>query len=250
VAAPVPIDPHLFSDALDSRRALGETVPLATAVHNSARFTYISPAGLLKRNNVPHDQWLRVVDGGYFENSGAVTLSEILDVVLDVSAARNFDITPVVIHISNDPETSDPEAFDDPYYFGAQIRAPLRALLNTRPARGFQARADLRRRVLDLNETDATGRAYHFHFRLCREGRAPLPLGWTLSRVAEQEMRRQLGMDEAGLDSIAARNQSLRAALLGVLAGDRPDPRGLGNGFTCPSEEEQMRMANGPEVNS
>jgi hypothetical protein len=250
VAAPVPIDPGLFSDALDSRRALGETVPLATAVHNSARFTYLSPAGLLKRNNVPHDQWLRVVDGGYFENSGAVTLSEILDVVLEVSAERNFNITPVVIHISNDPETSDPEAFDDPYYFAAQIRAPIRALLNTRPARGFQARGDLRRRVLDLNEADDADRAYHLHFRLCREGKAPLPLGWTLSRVAEKEMRRQLGMDDAGLDSIAARNRDLRLALLGVLAGERPDPLGLGNGFTCPSEEKQMRLATNPEVNS
>lgn len=249
IAAPVPIESHLFSDALDSRKAIGETVPLATAVHNSARFTYLSPAGLLKRNNVPREQWLRVVDGGYFENSGAVTLAEILDLVLEVAKERSFDITPVVVHISNDPETADPEAFDDPYQVAAQIRAPLGALLNTRPARGFQARGDLRRRVLDLNEPGAE-RAYHFNFRLCREGRKPLPLGWTLSRVAEQEMRRQLGVEDVDPASVAMRNRKLREALLDVLAGERPDPRSLSNGFTCPSEDEQMRLAAGPAVNS
>lgn len=250
IAAPVPIEPSRFSDALDSRRVIGETVPLATAVHNSARFTYLSPAGLVKRRNVETDQWLRVVDGGYFENSGAVTLSEILELILEVAEERSFKITPIVIHISNDPETADPEEFDDPYFLVGQIRAPIRALLNTRPARGFQAREALHRRVLDLNKADGAVRAYHFHFRLCREGKAPLPLGWTLSRAAEQEMRRQLGAQASDDGPIAKRNRSLRAALLAVLAGERPDPRGLGNGFTCPSEREQMRLATGPAVNS
>ncbi len=251
IAAPVPIRPEIFSDALDSRKAIGESVPLATAVHNSARFTYISPAGLIKRQNVPHEQWLHLVDGGYFENSGAVTLAEVLDVLLEVAEERHFEITPVVIHISNDPETSDPEQFDDPYRLAAQIRAPLQALLNTRPARGFQAREDLRRRVLDLNPAHGVPRAYHVHFRLCREVRAPLPLGWTLSHVAKDEMQRQLGAGEVppNADSIAARNHALRTAVLDILAGERPDPAAIGNGFQCPSEQEQMRLARASDIN-
>jgi hypothetical protein len=250
IAAPVPIEPSRFSDALDSRETIGETVPLATAVHNSARFTYLSPAGLVKRQNVQHEQWFRVVDGGYFENSGAVTLSEILELVLEVAEERSFEITPVVIHISNDPETADPEQFDDPSLLAGQIRAPVRALLNTRPARGFQAREALHRRVLDLNESGDALRAYHFHFRLCRERRTPLPLGWTLSRAAEEEMRLQLGREASDNGPNAQRNLILRTALLAVLAGEHRDPHRLGNGFTCPSEKEQMRLAAGPDTSS
>jgi hypothetical protein len=257
IAAPVPIDPGLFSDALDSRKAIGESVPLATAVHNSARFTYISPAGAVQRQNVPREQWLHLVDGGYFENSGAVTLAEVLDLLLQVAAAQRLAITPIVVHISNDPETADPAQFDDPYEIAGQVFAPVEALLNTRPARGFQARQDLRRRVLELNSgepgaAEGVRRAYHFHFRLCREGRAPLPLGWTLSRAAKQEMQRQLGVHEIALSSfsIAARNRDLRAALLDILAGARPRPASLGDGFRCPSEQEQMRLAAGTGINS
>jgi hypothetical protein len=256
IAAPVPIHPGLFSDALDSRKAIGESVPLATAVHNSARFTYLSPAGLLQRQNVPHEQWLHLVDGGYFENSGAVTLAEILDVLLEVAALQEVAITPVVVHISNDPETADPAQFDDPYELAGQIFAPVEALLNTRPARGFQARQDLRRRVLEVDSAGAPGategvrRAYHFHFRLCREVRAPLPLGWTLSRVAKEEMQRQLGVGEVSAPgSIATRNQGQRTTLLDILAGARPRPASLGDGFRCPSEQEQMRLAGGASIN-
>ena len=165
-------------------------------------------------------------------------------------------ITPVVVHISNDPETADPAAFDDPYELAGQIFAPVQALLNTRPARGFQARQDLRRRVLELNSgeagmAEAVQRAYHVHFRLCREGSAPLPLGWTLSDVAKQEMQRQLGVGAIapGSASIAARNRDLRAALIAILAGARLDPGSLGDGFRCPSEREQMRLATSAAIN-
>ena len=63
-------------------------------------------------------------------------------------------------------------------------------------------------------------------------------------------MRRQLGAEGSDNSAIAARNRDLRSALLDVLAGKRPEPHGLGNGFRFPSEEEQMRIATGPEIHS
>jgi len=48
---------------------------LSTAVHNSARFTYVSPAGSLYKGGTLFG---RVVDGGYFENSGAASLRELI----------------------------------------------------------------------------------------------------------------------------------------------------------------------------
>ena len=64
---------------------------VSEAVLNSARFTYVSPAGTVEGcfptdpAKIPHDcpngkrgVWDRVVDGGYFENSGLATLSDVL----------------------------------------------------------------------------------------------------------------------------------------------------------------------------
>ncbi|HEU4684015.1 MAG TPA: patatin-like phospholipase family protein, partial [Nitrospira sp.] len=69
-----------FDDAVDLSEALNlrhcpqpsptETMRLSTAVHNSARFSFISPAGTVNDR-------LHLVDGGYFENSGMTTLEEV-----------------------------------------------------------------------------------------------------------------------------------------------------------------------------
>ena len=58
-------------DAYDLLGILGADLPMKTAMHNSARFTYMSPAGRL-RTPAAEDRG-HVVDGGYFENSGAAT---------------------------------------------------------------------------------------------------------------------------------------------------------------------------------
>src|SRR6185436_6731823 len=51
-----------------------QDVPLITAAHASARFPLVSPPGRLPSG-------ARVVDGGYFENSGATTGLDILNAV-------------------------------------------------------------------------------------------------------------------------------------------------------------------------
>lgn len=216
IAAPVRIEEPWFSEALDSQRALGPEVPLSTAVHNSARFTYVSPAGTVRRADAAN-QWIRLVDGGYFENSGAVTAAELLRSVELVAAELGTPIRPVVIHISNDPETTAPDDLAERRKLLNQVVAPIKALLNVRPARGFQAREDLAKRV-----------GAHVHFRLCRNpdlsrpGREtrPLPLGWALSSLARQEMRRQLGVLADGEDDpIVLRNRASLERVQALLDG-------------------------------
>ena len=63
-------------DILDPRLDT-QSLTLAQAVHNSARFPYISPAGVV-RFAATHKTWDRLGDGGYIEASGALTLSEII----------------------------------------------------------------------------------------------------------------------------------------------------------------------------
>jgi hypothetical protein len=217
IAAPIAITEPAFSEALDSYRTVGPEVALSTAVHNSARFTYVSPAGTVRWRHDAGTAWLRLVDGGYFENSGAVTAAEVVRNVR--AAAGAAPVLPVVIHISNDPETSTPSDLREQRKWLNQAVAPVKALLNTRPARGFQAREDLFKRV-----------GAHLHFRLCRnpdesraeERRQPLPLGWALSSLARAEMRRQLGVapDSSDDDPIVRRNRANLAAVLALLRGE------------------------------
>ncbi|MDR4494029.1 MAG: hypothetical protein R3B74_06355 [Nitrospirales bacterium] len=197
---------HYFNDALDGPAVLGGRVPLSTAVHMSARFTYVSPAGTIFRQDLPKDyvatesadpRVIRVVDGGYFENSGAVTTDEILLAIARLAEHHHFTIHPIVIHISNDPlrpQTRQEEQFTGSHAFLPEVLSPIWALLNVRPARGYQARDILGdRAIIGLHQhlrDEQTGGSFA-HFQLC-EYKHRLPLGWMLSEFSRQEIDAQL----------------------------------------------------------
>ena len=73
-------------DILDPRLDTG-SLTLAQAVHNSARFPYLSPAGMVQFA-ATHRTWDRLGDGGYVEASGALTLSEIMTALLRENLIR------------------------------------------------------------------------------------------------------------------------------------------------------------------
>jgi hypothetical protein len=87
------------------RNAGGNDVRLSTAAHNSARFPLISPAGTVRNQ----EQGIvdRIVDGGYFDNYGALGAEEL---ALAVHAVQP-QLKPLVIVISNDPD--DPLDLND-----------------------------------------------------------------------------------------------------------------------------------------
>jgi hypothetical protein len=89
------IERNVFIDSLDALHVLGKDVRASTAAHNSARFSYISPAGDLG------DKHGSVIDGGYFENYGALSAFEL------ARAARlelKGKIKLVILMISSDPD--------------------------------------------------------------------------------------------------------------------------------------------------
>jgi hypothetical protein len=169
----LPVSGSEFPDAADLRAELNGALRLSTAVNNSARFTYISPAGRFKRGR-------HVVDGGYFENSGALTAGEILAAVM---AADSAAIVPVVIQITNDPDR-DAGLTSTGNDVASEILAPILALLNARLARGSQAAKALELRV------KASG-GHFLQFGL-RDRGVPLPLGWALSDSARAQIEFQL----------------------------------------------------------
>ena len=192
-----------FNNALDGPAVIGGKVPLSTAVHMSARFTYVSPAGTIFRQDLPKNgdtsqpEVIRVVDGGYFENSGAVTTDEILLAIRRIASEKNLSVHPIVIHISNDPlkrKARKRREFTGSRAVLPEILSPIWALLNVRPARGYQAREELGQRAelgLSMKKTEDDTIGSFAHFQLC-EFKRPLPLGWMLSELSRNDMNDQL----------------------------------------------------------
>jgi hypothetical protein len=203
-----------WTTAYDGARWLDPRLPLSEAVLNSARFTYLSPAGTLQ-TAAPASATstalptLQLVDGGYFENSGTTTLREIMQRLRAIAAQKQQPLRFIVLHISNDPSLHDfidahdrnlplplysatcprvPRATERASY--GDVTAPAIALLDTRDARGEFARAELLASLhIDASHPDDSDVLWHL--RLC-PGNYPLPLGWTISPPVFDEMQRQL----------------------------------------------------------
>ena len=186
------IDHRQFFDAVDFFEALNRDVRLSSAVHNSARFTYVSPAGRLQPPGKP--VWGHLVDGGYFENSGATTAFNIL---LSINKHINNPekYIPVVMVITNDPAVKQPcdntENTQDPsenncpkQEFMNELYSPVATMLNTRGARGSYARDEIKKYVRNMG-------GLYLEVGLCGD-KGPLPLGWTLSDAAKNNMEQQL----------------------------------------------------------
>lgn len=206
----------IFRAAMDGHTHLGSALPLSVAIHNSARFTYVSPAGAFRDHQ--GQQW-QLVDGGYFENSGASTLLDLYDHLQDKgwpapgsapdsgstesAIGLNGPVDLRFILISNAPtneqrcmahapERQQRSAPEKPNTLYKDLTAPVLTLLHAREARGQTAVARLESR---FDNCEVSGkRADRFHwFRLREREDAPeLPLGWALSEPAIREMQGQL----------------------------------------------------------
>ncbi|WP_199097801.1 hypothetical protein [Dyella sp. ASV21] len=200
-----------WTAGFDGSSWLDPRVPLSEVVLNGARFTYINPAGTLLANaaNPPVPARVQLVDGGYFENSGATTLLEVMRLLRERATQRGKTLRFLVIHLSNDPQMTDFVVQHDaqkpwPLYTAVcpaepgRVRdsvrgeaiAPLYALLATRVARGEYARVQLLRALHPDLANPMRGDSL-WHFRLC-PGDYPIPLGWTISEPAFAELDRQL----------------------------------------------------------
>lgn len=206
-------------------------IPISTAADMSARFTYVSPAGRFPDGS-------HVVDGGYFENSGATTALEIVMRIKDVCRVEKINNVDVkVIMISNDPRTRSPavvppkpgpspspspaprtEPVTTQGDFLGDLTAPPYALLNTRDARGVYAQKAIAREQRRFKAGEAeimpplTKDIVYFGLR---DTDVPLPLGWMLSREAARTMREQLYLD----DDVVQNGEAMR-----LILGSLPPP--------------------------
>ncbi len=161
-------------DPIDFHALTARDVSVATAVHNTARFPYISAAGRLRAGN--GENLGHLVDGGYFENTGADTLIDLLRYLKQSASPLSVRFIAVVL-LNTPPE----ERLNQPNRIPwretdtlGEAFSPIRGLLQTRLARGDLA---LRRLRESLEPGDVV------EFRICSDsGLREAPLGWQLSQ--------------------------------------------------------------------
>jgi hypothetical protein len=197
IASDLAIDGR-FPDAYDAFDPLLDLhrMGLATAIHNSARFSYVSPAGMVRgcreggrmapcRPGRERFDWGRVIDGGYFENSGVESVRDLLFAmrpVLAQWALRGFRIDPVVLVMSNSPGALAPSGKQNPerahldQTFLSELLAPPLGLFNTREARATFAVTAQRRDMEAILPLDPDRFVW---FGMLSD--SDTPLGWALA---------------------------------------------------------------------
>jgi hypothetical protein len=198
----------IFPDAVDlldgSLRA--QDMPLSTAAHLSARFTYVSPAGTIRTSR--GDVWRHVVDGGYFENSGSATAVELMQQMREVADAvqeeKSRQVSLMLILVRNDPRAASVCERDldtlppaHPHTYLSDLLSPVRALLSARVARGRLAEETALNLVRGFHggtESVQSPRCRDgcvFEFSL-GGGTVEPPLGWSLSARGRKDMDEHL----------------------------------------------------------
>ena len=167
-------------DLIDFHQLTERDVIVSTAVHNTARFPYISAAGRLL---TPDGRYLEhLVDGGYFENTGADTLVDVITYLRGGEQPPNVRFVAIVLTNSTATEReieAKQVIWRDADSLG-EVFTPFRTLLQTRGARGELAL----RRLRELLAPDD-----FVEFQICHKDPQirEAPLGWQLSaELADQ----------------------------------------------------------------
>ncbi|MER8568692.1 hypothetical protein NKH85_25250 [Mesorhizobium sp. M0924] len=223
-----------FPETLDYFDIAHAPIRLSTAAMNSARFTYVSPAGtILYPPSMPNAGLVqaRIIDGGYFENFGAQTALDLLRAIKSPPKAEpttSDDIELSVIQISSDPDLTDSSEPDfklcgkamgltaprgelGPWYerawgrFASDSLAPIDGLLMVRESRGLLTAKQLACAV------DDAGHYVHFRMKprlwsnggwVFGKGDERSPLGWLLTGRARDQMTDQIHCDDGTLGQL------------------------------------------------
>ncbi|HXT19482.1 MAG TPA: hypothetical protein VN923_01915 [Thermoanaerobaculia bacterium] len=191
IASNVDLRDGAIPNSLDLFDRLGRDMRLSTAAHNSARFTYVSPAGTVR--NDKGDTLSHVVDGGYFENSGAQTAADVIDrlAIVGRRGGKSFAVGLILIkfhQVEAEPDACKVELDrpTPPEDFANEAMSPLRALLDTRNARGALAYEEAGQMP------PVAGRIYEFLLTQ-RDHGIVLPLGWLLAPRTRAAIDLQVG---------------------------------------------------------
>ncbi len=188
----IDLDSTAFGNRIDVIDSLpgGKMIRLSSSMALSARFPYISPAG-----KIGHDYF---VDGGYFDNSGAGVVHEML---LEINRIKRLKLMPAedsalnklrfyVIHIINSPYSSGEKKKVHP--FNNDLAAPLITL-----AGSYESQTSVNNTRLQkyLNEQQPGS---YIEFNLYkRDSAESFPMNWVMSKHVIKAMNKRVDEIEA-----------------------------------------------------
>lgn len=185
-------------------------VRLSTVAMLSSRFPFALPSGRLEKCRTRNAPAINVVDGGYFDTSGASPLVELwseLEPEVDALNAQSGRACIVPLFLQIDTGYSDPTSGKRGRPF--ELNVPLqtaKAARNAREANARQASALAfsgpfgRVQQATLANGAALDRYAHIYPRAHPGSKAPL--GWTLSRTAREDLDRQLSANTAEIEKV------------------------------------------------
>jgi Patatin-like phospholipase len=191
----------------------GDDVRLSTAALNSARFPFISPPGSIRNQK---DMLVdRIVDGGYFENYGALAAKELALAVHAVAP----QLRPLVIVISNDPsdllDPADDATHDQkgplrPHATAGEVlseaTAPITTFANARTAHGVLAVDQL---WTTLHEAIQDCGKLVIQVRIWPDRDKQLSMSWWESSLVQRQIHRQTEQrQDSNSESGADKNQN------------------------------------------
>jgi hypothetical protein len=193
---------ELFSKRVDVVGLLGanQDFRLSTVVAMGARFPYISPAGRV--NELMKDSSMKAhyfVDGGYFDNSGAgvvnemiVELARLSDSAYNANKTENAHFKKLqfyVLHATNSP-TGD-AMVEEVHYIQNDLASPLLTLIGA-----YGTQTDVNNlRLKKYMSSRYTDTLHYFNIDLyynVRPDTLSFPMNWTISEYYQQRMNEQL----------------------------------------------------------
>ena len=194
-----------FFDAYDFADLTHRDIALSTAVLNSSRFPFVSPAGAL---TIEAENQLNfrghIIDGGFFENNGALTLQEVAIHVREELIKKSGSVskwTPMIIEILNDTQIDETDLARRAHsLFGTRPELPLPYSLSERttttianelvsPVLGLYNTRAARAVLASKSLAGAFGSdGVTVQFRLCPHMNPSPPLGWLLTPESTRAM--------------------------------------------------------------
>lgn len=189
VVSTIQIDSTIFGRRLDVLKTLkeGEDLNLSTLAVLGARFPYVSPAGRIRNNYF--------VDGGYFDNSGAGVVHEmIIELQRMVTDSLQKDASHFlsklrffVIHTTNSPIGEAEVSKVHPLI--NDLAAPVKTLIGSYNNQTIINNLRLFKYLLQINGGDTT----YIPFNLYLENEKDLyPMNWVISKSNRLKMDRRL----------------------------------------------------------
>lgn len=187
--SPMTFDKHSINKSVDFNTLYaGYDIDVVTAARLSATFSYVSPISRYVSENENPERNYHIADGGYFDNSGMVTMVEWLNEWLDPQKGLNIKRV-LLLQINAFPESTSSKSTIEGGWFQAII-GPLLTLFSVRDTTQL-SRVSTEVKLLKQRWENQVKIAYCpiFFPKNGKNGEYKPPLSWTLTEKQKQNIK-------------------------------------------------------------